>query len=153
LGFLVLAMVALLFVVAGLADKKVGWWLVEPAPIVAAALLNACTWLAVVLRGTTARFRPSWLLLAGIFAAGFLVARFQWGRDLVNRDLDFVVVLGMRALGFPATMIVPAVLRESQPTAADLWSDLAAGSAWIGLGYLQAFVLLPLLFRRHQVNR
>jgi hypothetical protein len=146
-GILVLGAVFLLFAAIGLAEGEVAWYLVEPAPIVAAVLLNACTWIAALLDGNTSRFRPGWLLLAGIFASSLVIARFQSGRDLVHRDLDLVVLEGMRALGFPATMIRSVVPRQSLPTLGDLWSDLAAGSVLVGLGYLQAFVVLPLLSR------
>lgn len=145
-GWICLAGTFLVVGVYGLLRDDAGWYLTYPGPWVAAVVLNACTWLAAMLCGQTRQLRASWLgyigLLAVFFAAGTIWP--SWGRDL-----DMVMVFSLIDLGFPITILRRLATLGKLHQSWGLKRALDVMAPWdlLVLPYLQAFVLLPLLFR------
>jgi hypothetical protein len=143
LGWVYLA--AMLFGVAvwGIATGDLGWYLSIPAPWLAAAGLNACIWLAAIMIGRTQQLRSSWFAVVAMLLA--LAAAMElwptWGRDMAK-----VIGYSMIALGFPTDAILLVAFRDPHP-----WLDRAdiviLPLSFFGLAYLQAFILLPRLFK------
>jgi hypothetical protein len=144
LGFMCLAL-APVFTAAWLGF---GWFIPLYAVVVAAAALNASTWLAAIFFGRTRHLRARWFsLLASLLV---LWAAFEVWPDLTT---DFAIVIGttLIVLGFPSSMLFLITARQG-PLPHLPWSLERAIPAAIMLGilvsaYLQPFVLLPLLFR------
>jgi 4-amino-4-deoxy-L-arabinose transferase-like glycosyltransferase len=144
LGWVLLGGVFLVMGLYGLAAGDATWYMLVPGPDVAAVALNACTWVAALAFGRTRQLRSSWLALAAIIAALQAAAILwpkTWGQDLGT--IAFWAVIG---LGFPTNLVMVLLLAlvEKIPGYPGNVVDLVA---LVGSAYLQAFVLLPRLFR------
>jgi hypothetical protein len=115
----------------------IGWFILDYAIVLAAAALNASAWLAAILFGTTRQLRGSWFVLLGVL--GSLIAAAAAWPHWAN-DFAIVLVTTLIVLGFPSSMIFKIAAGHGMWLAAALIGMLASA-------YLQAFVLLPLLFR------
>jgi hypothetical protein len=104
--------------------------------------MNALTWLTAVLLSQTSQLRASWFLLVAVLVAGTFVEEFSWGRDL-----GFVGIFGLIVLGFPGSLILFLLPWRVLPTAWGVAVEIGVTSLIVGILYMQAFVLLPRLFR------
>ena len=111
---------------------------------VAAAVLNASTWLAAILFGRTRQLRSGWFMVVALLVAMGAAATIwpEWGRDV-----DIVMAAAGIALGFPASCILFVVFRHPLPWGLQRASSVIGPLSVLGISYVQAFVLLPLLFR------
>lgn len=146
LGWMCVGTALLIFVVYGLVSGDVLLGVVVGLGLGAIAL-NCCTWAAAILVGRTHHLRPSWLTLVAVLGglhAGCEVWRAPCG------DLGKLVIWALIAMGLPASLLL-FVLPEAPPLPRhvnDAWHTLLL----MGLAYIQAFVLLPLLFRWRAVR-
>lgn len=148
LGWMCLAVVFVVFGVAGLVEGNPGGYLVFGS-LVAAAAMNACTWLSAVLTGRTRQLRSSWLSLIAFPLASALAAIAsprRWG--------DGWIVTGsvLLILGFPTSWcwnVVSAGMAAVMDMGSNYFrvADDASYLVLLALDYLQAFILLPRLFR------
>jgi hypothetical protein len=114
------------------------WNILDYAVVVAAAALNASTWLAAILFGKTRQLRASWFALL-IWLVALCAAAAVWRPDSANDSL-IIVMATLIVLGFPSSMLFKIAAGKG----------LLLGVALLGMlasAYLQPFVLLPLLFR------
>ena len=112
-------------------------------PIVMAVVMNACTVVAALGFGRTRQLRSSWFLVATVLMAlgAATIAWPEWGRDL-----GFILILALMLLGFP-TSLAMFFLNGLVRDLSWYWNDIVGSTSLLGLAYLQAFVLLPLVFR------
>lgn len=115
----------------------VGWFILLYAIVLAAAALNASTWMAAMLFGRTRQLRSSWLVLIAILGS-LIVAGAVWPSGA--NDFALITLTALIVLGFPSNMIFKIAAGHG------LWLA-AAVVGMLASAYLQAFVLLPLLFR------
>lgn len=115
------------------------------APLAAAAVMNASTWLAAILVGHTRQLMASWAVLACALFSFCLTSGFSWARDLNTLGALSLMVLGLPvSLGF---LLLPTSLTPPPGHAV----ILALGVLdLLVLPYLQAFVLLPRFFQRQR---
>jgi hypothetical protein len=104
--------------------------------------MNVCTWLAAVLLGRTHQLRSSWFLLLASLKAGTVAERYPWGHDL-----GFVGALGLPILGLPSSLIAFLVLRPLTSLTRSIIRELTADALIVMIPYIQAFILLPRIFR------
>jgi hypothetical protein len=149
LGFVCLALaLAGTAVWWGLTIGHAGWFILDYSIIVAAAALNAGSWLAAALFGRTRQLRASWFVL--LTAAGSLIALSavspQW-----STDSAIVFWTTMLVLGFPSSMIFMFAASHGAlphwPWGLDRAIPAPAMLGLLASTYLQPFVLLPWLFR------
>lgn len=107
---------------------------------IAAGVLNLCTLVAASLAGR----RPCWLSIVGGFVM-VLIIRVVWPEAL-GHGLGGIYWVGFLALGFP-TNLVSFLLPWVTLNLPEQLAVAVFALALAGLSYLQAFVLLPLLFR------
>ena len=143
LGWISLATVAVALTIYGLLRYN------EPAFAVAglpmeAVVLNLCALVAAGIAGRTRQLRSCWLSFAGLLLAlGYTCD--LWGKPW-GSDLSTLVFFGLLALGFPTSLLM-FPLASAMPKLPWRLDDVIGPLAIVGLDYLQAFVLLPLLFR------
>ena len=148
LGWICLGTVLFAMAAYGLAVGEGMWYVLVPGPLAAAAGLNACTWLAAIAIGRTRQLRSSWISCVALLWALATATEIwrSWGQDL-----DLIVFLSQMALGFPTSLIM-WFLGGLMPRLPGWSEDLIGSLVIVGLGYLQAFVLLPLLFESRAKN-
>jgi hypothetical protein len=139
-----LAGAALAFVIYSVFTGDSLWGSTVPLALVAAAALNVSTWLAAILFGRTRQLRSGWFMVVALLVAmGAAVSIWpEWGRDV-----DIVLAAALIALGFPASCILFVVFRHPLPWGLQRASSVIGPLIVLGISYVQAFVLLPLLFR------
>jgi hypothetical protein len=135
---------SLAFVVYSISTGDSMWDTTVPLVFVAAVVINACTWLAAILFGRTRQLRSGWYMAVAILVAMGAAATIwpKWGRDV-----DIVMAAAVVALGFPASCILFVIFRHPLPWGLQRVSGVIGPLSLLGISYLQAFVLLPLLFR------
>ena len=140
---------ALAYVAHSVATGDSAWDATVPLVFVAAVVLNGCVWLAAILFGRTRQLRSSWFVMVAILVAMGAAATIWpgWGRDV-----DIVMAATVIALGFPASCLVLILFRHSLPWGLQHLSAVIGALSVLGISYLQAFVLLPLLFRWRAVK-
>jgi phosphatidylserine synthase len=140
-----LAAASVVFVVYSISTGDSTWDTTVPLVFVAAVVLNACTWLEAILFGRTRQLRSGWFMVVAILVAMGAAATIwpKWGRDV-----DIVMAAAVIALGFPASWILFVVFRHPLPWGLQRVSGVIGPLSVLGISYLQAFVLLPLVFRR-----
>jgi hypothetical protein len=113
---------------------------------ISAIVLNLCTWLTAIIFGRTRQLRSSWLCLAAVLVALAAAASAwpDWGHEL-----EVIIWMGLLGLGVPTSLIMFIIDVPRMPRGLEVLLALAL----VGLAYLQAFVLLPLLFRWRNFNR
>ena len=91
-----------------------------------------------------AQLRSGWFMVVAILVAMGAAATIWpgWGRDV-----DTVMAAAVVALGFPASCILFVVFRHPLPWGLQRVSGVIGPLGVLGISYLQAFVLLPLVFR------
>lgn len=149
LGFLCLALAPLVTAVYWeLAFGRVGWFILLYAIGLAAAALNASTWLVAILFGRTCQLRASWLALLAVLGALWAAAA-VWPDSA--HDSALVIATTLIVLGFPSSMIFKIVASQGPlphlPWGIDRALPAAAMVGVLAAAYLQPFVLLPWLFR------
>jgi hypothetical protein len=149
LGFVCLGMAPLIMAVWWkLAFGRVGWFILLYAIVLAAAALNASTWLAAILFGRTRQLRSSWLALMTVLAA--LVAAGAVWPDLAH-DFSVIAMVTLLVLGFPSSMIIYVVASQGPlphlPWGLERAIPAAVTVGLLAFAYLQPFVLLPRIFR------
>ena len=139
-----LAAGALAYVIYSVSTRDSLWGSTVPLVLVAAAVLNASTWLAAILFGRTRQLRSGWFMVVALLVATGVAATIwpEWGRDV-----DIVIGVALFALGFPASCIFFAIFRHPLPWGLQRASSVIGPLSVLGVSYVQAFVLLPLLFR------
>jgi len=138
-----LGVAALAFVIYSVSTGNSLWGSTVPLVLVAAAALNVSTWLAAILFGTTRQLRSGWFMVVALLVATGAAATVwpAWGRDV-----DIVMAVASIALGFPASCILFVVFRHPLPWGLERASLVIGPLVILGTSYVQAFVLLPLLF-------
>jgi hypothetical protein len=138
------AAAALAFVVYSISTGDSMWDSTVPLVFVAAVVLNVCTWLAAILFGRTRQLRSSWFMVVALLVAMGAAASIwpEWGRDV-----DIVMAAAVVALGFPGVCIPLFLFRHALPWGLQRFSVVIGSLSFLGISYLQAFVMLPRLFR------
>ncbi len=104
--------------------------------------------------------KVSWLL----FAIGILLFTLHlYDGTPATRDAELILLYGMMALSFPASQVVALILGaigylsemwgESLSIPSNYLTLVAEWLVFLGVGYLQWFVLLPWLWRRWKSRR
>src|SRR5579863_1572854 len=147
-GWLCLGVVLLVMAAFGLAKGDLMWYLLVPSPLLAAVVWNLCTWLAAIVVKRTRQLRSGWFFFVAIVLAlgGAAMIWPGWGADL-----GLIVLLTLLVLGFPATMVM-FVIGRLLPHLPWRLDDVLGSLSLIALAYLQAFVLLPGLFRPREAE-
>jgi hypothetical protein len=118
-------------------------------PPVTAAMMCICTWFAAAACGRTRQLRASWIALAAALAlqmTAMLVWR-SWGTDL-----SMTMWIGLIALGFPTSVVLFGIDTVVHGVMPGRLADYLYPIGLLGLAYIQAFILLPRVFRWRAAN-
>jgi hypothetical protein len=114
-------------------------------PPAGAAMMWLCTWVAAVACGQTRQLRSSWIAVVSAISVEFAAILIwpSWGTDL-----GMTTFLALMALGAPTSLVVFALDKLVGRWIPSGSADIFFAIMFVSLAYLQAFVLLPRLFRK-----